>query len=132
MKFLTLSGHTRRVSNIKKHLISWETPSRSKFQFSVKQFLKDYWFHHIVFEEFPIVGTKMSLDFFNANKKIAIEVQGKQHIKYTPFFHGRYKNNYLSQLDRDRQKTLFCDNNNLSLIEIYPEDDLKKVLIGKI
>jgi len=132
MKFLTLSGQTRRVSNIKKHLISWESPSRSKFQFSVKQFLRQYWSHHIVFEEFPIVGTKMSLDFFNANKKIAIEVQGKQHIKYTPFFHGQYKNNYLSQLDRDRQKTLFCDNNNLSLIEIYPEDDLKKVLIGKI
>ena len=132
MKFLTLSGQTRRVPNIKKHLISWESSSRSKFQFSVKQFLKQYWFNHIVFEEFPIVGTRMSLDFYNANKKVAIEVQGKQHVKYIPFFHGQYKNNYLGQLDRDRQKSLFCDKNDLSLIEIYPEDNLKKVLIGKI
>lgn len=132
MKFITLSGQTRRVSNIKKHLISWDKSSRSKFQFSVKQFLKEYWYNHIVFEEFPIVGTKMSLDFYNANKKIAIEVQGNQHIKYTPFFHGNYKNNYLSQLERDRQKSIFCEKNNLDLIEIYPEDNLEKVLFGKI
>jgi len=124
MKFITLTGQFRRVSNIKKHLIDWDKPSRSKFQFFVKQHIKQYWFNHIVFEEFPIVGTKLSLDFYNANKKIAIEVQGQQHIKYTPFFHGNYKNNYLAQLDRDKKKLKFCEINDLRLIEIYPNDKL--------
>ena len=124
MKFITLTGQSRRVSNIKKHLIEWDKSSRSKFQFSVKQYIKQYWFNHIVFEEFPLVGTKLSLDFYNANKKIAIEVQGQQHIKYTPFFHGNYKNNYLAQLDRDKKKLNFCEINDLRLIEIYPNDKL--------
>ena len=36
MKFKTLTGSTRSVSNIKKHLIDWDKESRSKFQFKVK------------------------------------------------------------------------------------------------
>ena len=90
MKFKTLSGAIRRVSKIKKHLIDWDSKSRSKFQFNVKQFLEPYWNRHVVFEEFPVVGTKMSLDFFNANKKVAIEVQGAQHTKYVKL--GTIKN----------------------------------------
>lgn len=124
MEFKTLTGQVKKVSKIKKHLIKWDKKSRSKFQFNVKKLLEPYWERHIVFEEFPIAGTRLSLDFYNANKKIAIEVQGDQHIKYVPFFHGNYKNNYLSQLDRDNKKSLFCDINNILLFEIYQSDKL--------
>lgn len=122
MKFKTLSGATRGISNLKKHLIKWDKPSRSKFQFEVKSFLEPYWCNHVVFEEFPIPGTKLSIDLYNANKKIAIEVQGAQHTRYVPFFHGQYKNNYLNQLSRDNQKFEFCKINNLKLVEVFPED----------
>jgi hypothetical protein len=132
MKFKTLSGSTRRVSNIKKHLINWNSPSRSKFQLRVKNFLEPYWERHVVFEEFPIPGTKLSLDFFNANKKIAIEVQGAQHTSYVPFFHGGYKNNYLNQLNRDNQKLEFCEINNLTLLEIFPKDEISIELFNKL
>ena len=131
MKFKTLSGAIRRVSKIKKHLIDWDSKSRSKFQFNVKQFLEPYWNRHVVFEEFPVVGTKMSLDFFNANKKVAIEVQGAQHTKYVKFFHGGYKNNYIAQLDRDNQKLKFCEINEITLIEIYEKDILSEKLFEK-
>lgn len=131
MKFTSLSGVEKRVFNIKKHIIIWDKPSRSKFQFKVKKFLKKYWENHIVFEEFPLVGTKMSFDFYNSNKKIAIEVQGKQHTSYTPFFHGNNKVNYLSQLSRDKQKLEFCHLNNLTLVEVYPEDILSEDLFKK-
>jgi hypothetical protein len=127
MKFKTLFGGTRRASNIKKHLIDWDGKSRSKFQFNVKKFLEPYWVRHVVFEEFPVVGTKMSLDFFNANKKVAIEVQGAQHTKYVKFFHGNYKNNYIAQLDRDNQKLKFCEINDINLIEIYEKDKLSEL-----
>jgi hypothetical protein len=126
MKFETLFGGTRRVSNIKKHLIDWDRKSRSKFQFNVKKFLEPYWSRHVVFEEFPVVGTKMSLDFFNANKKVAIEVQGAQHTKYVKFFHGKYKNNYIAQLDRDNKKLKFCEINDIKLIEVYEKDNLSE------
>lgn len=131
MKFKTLFGATKRVSKIKNHLIDWDEESRSKFQFNVKKFLEPYWSRHVVFEEFPIVGTKMSLDFFNANKKVAIEVQGGQHTKYVPYFHGGHKVNYLSQLERDHNKLKFCELNDILLIEIYEKDILSEDFFEK-
>ena len=124
MKFKTLTGATRNIANAKKYLVKWGGKSRSKIQKSTKDFLKKYWEPHVVFEEFPVAGTKMSLDFYNANKKIAIEVQGAQHKRYTPFFHGNNKYNYINQLKRDQNKQKFCEMNNIKLIEIYSTDEL--------
>lgn len=128
MRFKTLTGATRTVKKAKNYLIKWDSPSRSKIQFEAKQFLKKYWQNHIVFEEFPVAGTKLSLDFYNANKKIAIEVQGKQHTKYVPFFHGKNKINYINQLKRDQDKLRFCELNNIELVEIYDGDTLNEKL----
>lgn len=132
MNFITLSGSTKKVFNSKKYLISWDSKSRSKFQYSVKKFLEPFWHRHIVFEEFPIAGTKMSLDFYNSNKKVAIEVQGGQHTRYVPYFHGGHKVNYLAQLQRDNDKLKFCDINNILLIEIYEKDVLSKTFFEKL
>ena len=131
MKFKTLTGSTKRVPNIKKKLIDWDKSSRSKFQYRVKKFLEPYWENHVVFEEFPIVGTRMSLDLYNANKKIAVEVQGGQHTKYVPHFHGGYKNNFIAQLNRDQDKLKFCQLNDITLIEVYEKDSLNKKLFRK-
>lgn len=124
MIFKTLIGSTKRVKKPKNYMVKWDKPSRSKMQFGVKEFVKKYWFNDVVFEEFPIVGTRMSLDLYNANKNIAIEVQGAQHLKYTPFFHGKSKTTFLSQVRRDNDKQEFCKLNNIKLVEVYPEDKL--------
>lgn len=130
MKFKTLDGKDRFVKNIKNLIIDWDGKSRSKFQFEVKTFLKPYWKGDVVFEELKVVGTRLSLDFFNANKKIAIEAQGQQHFKYVKFFHGN-RANFLSQIKRDVKKIEFCELNNIKLIEIYPNDILSKELFEK-
>ena len=124
MIFKTLVGSTKRVKKPKNYMVKWDKPSRSKMQFGVKEFVKTYWFNDVVFEEFPIVGTRMSLDLYNANKNIAIEVQGAQHLKYTPFFHGKSKTTFLSQIRRDNDKQEFCKLNDIKLVEVYPEDKL--------
>jgi hypothetical protein len=128
MRFKTLTGATRTVKKAKNYLIDWDGKSRSKIQYSAKQFLKKYWSNHIVFEEFPVAGTKLSLDFYNANKKIAVEVQGKQHTKYVPFFHGKNKINYINQLKRDQDKLKFCELNDIQLVEIYDGDEVTEKL----
>jgi len=121
MKFLDPLGKERNLKGAKKYLINWEEKSRSKFQKNIKDFLKDYWVHDIVFEEFRIVGTRLSLDFYNANKKIAVEVQGDQHVRYVKHFHkNRLK--YLEQLKRDQKKLDFCEINDIKLVEIYSTD----------
>ena len=121
MKFKTLMGSTVELKNAKKYLIDWNAGSRSKFQRSVKEFLFPFWRSDIVFEEFKLVGTRLSLDFYNANKKIALEVQGSQNTKYVKFFHGN-RSRYLDQLKRDDKKWRFCEKNKIVLIEIYPDD----------
>lgn len=131
MKFKTLYGSEKRVSKVRNYLIDWEAKSRSKIQFNTKQKLKKYWEKNLVFEEFPVVGTKLSIDFYNASKKIAIEVQGNQHRKYTPFFHGSNKMNYLDQIRRDKQKQKFCEINDIILIEIYEVSEVNKSFFKK-
>jgi very-short-patch-repair endonuclease len=130
MKFKTLDGKERNLKNAKKSIIDWEAKSKSKFQKEVKDFLKKYWIGDVVFEELRIVGTRLSLDFFNANKRIAIEVQGQQHFKFVKFFHGN-RINYLNQIKRDIKKDEFCQLNNIQLMEIYPTDQLSNELFQK-
>lgn len=131
MKFKTLSGATRSVKKPSKYLIDWDGPSRSKIQRSVKLFLKEFWENKIVFEEFPMAGSKLSFDIFNASDKVAIEVQGQQHTKYTPFFHGKNKINYIDQLRRDKLKMDFCNTNEIRLIEVYFNDTVNISLFRK-
>ena len=52
--------------SVNRYLINWDGKSRSKAQFNVKQFLKKYWLGHVVFEEFPVYGTKMHVDILDA------------------------------------------------------------------
>jgi hypothetical protein len=125
MKFIGLNHRELVLKNPKKYLIDWDKKSRSKLQLKTKIFLKPYWQHDIVFEEFRLVGTRLTFDFYNANKKIMIEVQGEQHTKFIKFFHtNRLK--YLQQLKRDSKKLEFCEKNNIKLIEIYHTDIISK------
>jgi|TARA_Y100000356_G_C11202954_1_gene258830 very-short-patch-repair endonuclease len=123
MKFIDSYGRERNLKNAKKYLIHWDKPSRSKFQTRVKDFLRSYWQHDVVFEEFRVVGTRLTLDFYNANKKIAVEVQGAQHTKYVKFFH-KNKFKYSDQLKRDEKKFQFCEANKIKLAEVYPQDKI--------
>ena len=129
MKFFDASGRRRNLKNAKKYLIDWDKQSRSKFQTYVKEFLRPYWKNDIVFEEFRVVGSRLTLDFYNANKKIAVEVQGAQHTKYVKFFH-KTRLKYRDQLKRDEKKLDFCKANNIKLAEIYPQDEINASLFG--
>lgn len=120
MKWKTLNGR-EKYKNISDRKIDWEKKSRSNIQFEVKQFLKKFWYYDLVYEEMPVVGTKMSLDIVNITKKVAIEVHGKQHGKFVPFFHGN-RNSYRRQIERDGQKEEWCILNGLKYVDIYPQD----------
>jgi very-short-patch-repair endonuclease len=127
MEFLTLNNKKKRCKNLKNYLIDWDSSSRSKLQKKVKDFLYKYWSRSIVFEEFPVVGTRLSLDFYNANKKIAIEVQGRQHTGFVKFFHEN-RMNFLHQLNRDKKKERFCELNEITLVTIFENDTINKDL----
>ena len=123
MRLLNIYGRLER-RNVNKYLIKWDKPSRSKIQFKVKQFLKKYWRSCVVYEEFPVYGSRMKVDILNATKKIAIEVNGAQHSKYNKFFHANSRINYLNSIKRDFKKLEWLESNDYNLIEIdYNEVD---------
>ena len=127
--FLTATGREQKIKNSSRYLIDWDKKCRSKIQKRVKDLLYSYWMADVVFEELPVVGTRMTIDFYNANKKVAIEVDGNQHYKFNKFFHSNSRQNFLSQLQRDEKKEYFCEINNIKLVRILENDTLDEELL---
>lgn len=121
MKLYNVYG--RLVSkNVTRYVINWDGKSRSKIQFKIKQFLKPYWKNQIVFEEFPVYGSRMKVDILNATKKIAVEINGAQHSSFNKFFHNNSRQNYLRSITRDHEKFKWLDSNGYMLLEILEEE----------
>lgn len=121
MRFVKLNGDVA-TKNVVKYLINWSKSTRSKFQDGVKFALRPFWKKEIVYEEFPVIGTKMTLDLVNMSRKIAVEIQGEQHQAYNKFYHNGNESNWISQLERDMKKKEWCKLNRLRVIEIFPHD----------
>ena len=122
MIFIDAKGKPKKLNNSYKYFIDWDGKSRSLIQEKVKRAIKEIWYGMPVYEEFPVIGTRLTLDFYNRHLSVAIEVQGNQHIKHIPFFHGDSKLTFVDQLKRDRQKRDFCEKNTIQLIQIFEKD----------
>ena len=131
MNFKTLYGKEKPVRNPHRYKIKWNGKSRSKFQKNVKKYLYKHWRYDAVYEEFKVAGTQLSLDFYNHTKKIAIEVQGAQHLQFVKHFH-KTRANFLRQIRRDDKKLDFCEINGIELVQIYPDDELSEEYVEKI
>jgi len=125
MRLYNINGKLQS-RNVSKYLIKWGGKSRSLIQKEVKKFLKTYWKNQVVYEEFPVYGTRMKVDILNATKKIAVEVNGPQHSSFNKFFHKNSRMNYLESIKRDYQKREWLEKNNFKIIEVE-EKDIKKL-----
>ena len=112
--------------NVEKFRIQWDEKSRSNIQFQVKQFLKPFWFGHVVYEEFPVYGSRLKVDIINFTRRIAIEVHGNQHFKFNKFFHNDRRSNWLNSLKRDDDKLVWLEKNGIFVVEIL-EDEVPKI-----
>lgn len=117
MRFYSVTGKLV-YKNLNKYRVKWDKPSKSKVQFNTKQFLKKYWNLDILYEESPVYGTRLSVDFLNVSRMIAIEVDGSFHEKYNPFFHNNSRLNYLSSIKRDMQKEKWLEKNGFAIVRI--------------
>jgi very-short-patch-repair endonuclease len=129
MIFLTTTGRQHKIKNSTKYLINWDKACRSKIQKKIKDLLYKHWAADIVFEELPVAGTRMTLDFYNASRKIAVEVDGNQHYKFNKFFHSNSRQKFLAQLQRDDKKEYFCEINNIKLARVLESDKLSEELL---
>ena len=125
MRLYNINGRLQNRS-VSKYLIDWNKKSRSNLQKEVKDFLKTFWKSHVVYEEFPVYGSRMKVDILNATIKVAVEVNGPQHNKFNKFFHGNSRAKYLSSIKRDWEKAQWLEKNGFTLIELE-ESDLQKL-----
>lgn len=61
--------------------------------------------------------TRLELDYFIPELKIAFEIQGDQHYKFIPFFHKDYAD-FEKRQKYDKEKRNLCEGRGIKLIEI--------------
>lgn len=78
-------------------------------------------FHRSVWPDWlrnPETGRAMELDLYNEDLQIAIEYNGIQHYKYTPYFHRNGIRDFESQVRRDQHKLDICDKKGVYVITV--------------
>ena len=115
------------------------TPNDSKLELQTKFLLEEIFkvpFYKIRpdFLKNEVTGYNLEIDLYNDDLKLAVEVQGDQHYKFTPFFH-RNKDAFMMQRYRDEMKKQKCMKRGITLIEIpykVGEKGLKKYLLTQL
>lgn len=117
MKVKDLKGNVHSWS-LTGHIVSEnDLRPRSSLHLEARKLLKELFPAYSILEEVPLPGTQLTLDFFIREIKLGIEVDGQQHYKYIPYFHGSL-NNFLQQRKNDREKEEWLNINNIQLIRL--------------
>ena len=81
-----------------------------------------------ILEEVKLPGSTLThrkgvlfLDFLIPQIKLAIEVHGKQHYEYTPFFH-KNKAEFMLAKAKDEDKIEWCEINKVDLVILKYSD----------
>lgn len=122
MKVIGLDGRQYSLG-LSGHLVDGEdTRPRSAGHLAARRLLRETFPFDAVYEEVVLPGCEMTLtaDFVIPARRLVIEVQGRQHREFIPYFHGN-RAGYLRQLKRDRVKREWVAANGLTLVEL--DDD---------
>jgi len=104
----------------------------SKLSEYVHDLIKKVFPHHLIKTEHYVKykGTRLFFDFYIKELNVLVEVQGKQHYGFVKHFHTD-KNGYVKSKKRDNLKKEYCQENNMTLVEINSEIT-KRELADKI
>ena len=121
MKLLHVSGKKSINVNVSDYRIDWDRACKSKFQFGVKQFFRQYWEGDNCVEELPVMGTKLSCDLINFTRNYAIEADGGFHNNFS-VFHHKNRIGFLNSLKRDEKKNVWLESLGLCVIRIKEKE----------
>jgi len=121
MKVVDLDGK-RSTWRLTGH-INPNIKGQSKLHIKARELLKEMFPTVQLLEEVPIQirwGTTLYLDFYIPLYQLAIEVNGEQHYKYIPHFHG-HPLGFARHQQRDKDKLTWCDINEIEVV-VLPFD----------
>lgn len=120
MLFKTINGRQVDIPTAR-YRVDWERIV-SKPQKAVKDFLRPYWAHDIVFEEMRVPGSKMRIDLVNVNKGVVVEVSPESSHSFNAFFHRGSLNRFKDALKRDLRKAEWARANEFAFVELNETD----------
>jgi len=89
---------------------------RSGLHLRARAVIKGLFATDLVYEEVPLPNSRQRFDFLVPARKLAVEVQGRQHYEPSSYMHGGLRGFHKSRA-RDRRKASFCEANGITLIE---------------
>jgi hypothetical protein len=126
IKFRGLDGKEYKLDiSPNKHPMRTKNSCKSKIQYDCGQFLKSQHKFTPILEELYIPGHDFYFDFFIPSIKLAIEIDGRQHDEYVPYFH-KNKQNFIKAKERDDSKYELCKINDWEFIRVSSLEELKK------
>lgn len=128
MKFKDLDGNivSKDIGRYK-----WTGRAASEGERSLGEKLRDLFPAITIYSQLPCVGTKLKLDYYIFDLKMAFEFDGRQHEELVVHYHGNKKGFERAQ-ERDREKEEWCDINDITLIRVTTKelDKLAEKIIG--
>lgn len=101
--------------------------SKSIIQYECGQLIKQKFPLEVILEEVNIPGLNLKIDFLLPKKRLAFEIQGAQHDKFSKFFHGSLEG-FKASRERDHLKKQWCAANNIELHYVYKVEDFSAFL----
>jgi very-short-patch-repair endonuclease len=111
--------------NLSKY-VGKENPNPSFLHLKARKLLKEKFQACQILEEVYLPNESLYLDFFIPSIKLAVEIQGRQHKEFVPYFHGNNKKNFQKSIGRDKRKAEWCLNNSIELIYFESDEDEKQ------
>jgi len=135
MKIVGLNNREYNI-NLNKYAKNHKKTNKSSFHLEARRLLKECFPSYFIYEEVSLPGSTnpknksvLYLDFFIPNLKIGVEIHGRQHFEYVPYFH-KNKLGFANHKYRDNLKLEWCDRNQIKLIILrYDEIDLWRAQI---
>jgi len=131
MKVLGLNGREYNL-NLTKYIVKKDdTTVKSSYHIMARDLLTEMFKGYTILEEVKLPGSRcpskksaLFLDFLIPNLSLGIEVHGRQHYEFVPFFH-KTKAGYLTSVKRDFIKEDWCKLNNINLIVLNYAESLE-------
>ena len=139
MKVVGLNGREYNLNLQKYDVKANDKRKRSKHHVRARKLIKEVYHSYRILEEVKLPGSTSThkrsvlyLDFFIPNIRKAVEVHGRQHYEYTPFFH-KSKADFILAKARDEDKIEWCELNNIEILTLKysgSDDEWRKSIKG--